>query len=211
MVRTDFIEIEVKFFLADPQQVKRTLLGLGAKPSERVFETNVRYEDANASFIRRKMLLRLRRTDTKTTLTLKSRPPKPDPDFKMHRELEVEVSDFDTMDAILKDLGYRQAQCYEKWRQTLALGDVTVCLDSLPFGDFLEIEGPKPAIPKLARRIGLAWRRRILFNYLEIFEALKQAHHLPFTDVTFENFRNASVAINALLHRFEGRNVACKS
>jgi adenylate cyclase class 2 len=211
MIKTDFIEIEVKFFLADPQQVKTILLGLGAKPSPRVFETNVRYEDADASFIRRKMLLRLRRTGAKTTLTLKTRPPKPDPDFKMHRELEVEVSDFDTMDAMLKDLGYRQAQCYEKWRQTLALGDVTVCLDSLPFGEFLEIEGPKPAIFQVSHRIGLAWRRRILFNYLEIFEALKQAHHLPFADVTFENFKNASVDINALLHRFECHHVACKS
>jgi adenylate cyclase class 2 len=202
MQNTSFLEIEVKFLLTDIETVTNAILALGAEPSARVFETNIRYEDAARSFIQRRMLLRLR-TDTRTTLTLKSQPPESDPDFKVHRELEVEVSNFNIMDAILKDLGYHQAQRYEKWRQTFRLKDISFCIDSLPFGDFLELEGPKAAIPDLASRIGMQWQRRILHNYLELFETLKQIHHLPFGDVTFDNFKTYPVDMALHRHLFE--------
>ena len=202
-----FLEIEVKFLLTDIETVKKAIIGLGAKPGARVFETNIRYEDAATSFIQRKMLLRLR-TDTKTTLTLKSQPPESDPDFKVHRELEVEVSDFNTMDAILKDLGYHQAQRYDKWRQTFKLNDTSLCIDSLPFGTFLEIEGPKTTIPDLARRIGMLWQRRILHNYLQLFEMLKQIHNLPFRDVTFDNFKAYPIDMELHRHLFETHRLA---
>jgi len=200
------LEIEVKFFLTAVEPVRTAILQLGATPSPRVFETNIRYEDASTSFVQRKMLLRLR-ADAKTTLTLKSPPPKADPHFKVHKELEVEISDFDTMDAILQNIGFHRAQCYEKWRQTLVLGGTFFCIDTLPFGEFLEIEGPRKAISDLADRLGLKWHRRILFNYLEIFEALKHEHNLAFSDVTFENFRHAPPAMEMNPRRFEaGRN-----
>ena len=202
MQANNFLEIEVKFLLTAVPPIKTALLGLGAKPSPRVFETNIRYEDAATSFIQRKMLLRLR-ADTRTTLTLKSPPPESDPDFKVHHELEVEVDNFSTMDAILKGLGFHQAQCYEKWRQTFTLKDTSFCIDTLPFGDFLEIEGAKTMIPDLARRIGLRWEQRILHNYLEIFGVIKNLYGLPFRDVTFDNFKATPVDIEQHRHVFE--------
>jgi adenylate cyclase class 2 len=207
MQNANFLEIEVKFLLSAVEPTQTAILDLGAEPSPRVFETNIRYEDAANTFRQRKMLLRLR-TDTKTTLTLKSQPPQADPDFKVHHELEVDVSNFNTMDAILKGLGYHQAQRYEKWRQTFRLNDTSFCIDSLPFGDFLEIEGPRAAISDLARRIGLPWQRRILYNYLEIFDTLKQIHKLPFGDVTFENFKATAVDIEVHRHLFETHAIA---
>jgi adenylate cyclase class 2 len=203
----NFLEIEVKFLLPTVEPVKSAIFALGAEASPRVFETNIRYEDEATSFIQRKMLLRLR-TDTRTTLTLKSQPSESDPDFKIHRELEVEVSDFNTMDAILKGLGYHQAQRYEKWRQTFRLKGTSLCIDSLPFGDFLEIEGPKAAIVDLARRIGMPWQGRILHNYLELFEVLRQIHRLPFQDVTFDNFKANPVDIKPHRHLFETHRIS---
>jgi len=197
------LEVEVKFFLTAVEPIRDAILGLGATASPRVFETNLRFEDAGESFVRRKMLLRLR-TDIKTTLTLKSPPPEVDHDFKVHKELEVEVSDFNTMKAILQGIGFHQAQCYEKWRQTLVLGDTMFCIDTLPYATFLEIEGSKASIPDLAGRIGLQWNQRILLNYLEIFEILKREHNLPFTDATFENFEGSPISMEPLRHRFEG-------
>ena len=202
MANMEPLEVEVKFFLSEVEPIRNTILGLGAKAFPRGFETNIRFEDANESFVRRKMLLRLR-TDTKTTLTLKSPPPESDPNFKVNMELEVEVSDFNTMEAILQGMGFHRTQCYEKWRQTLVLGNTIFCIDTLPFGNFLEIEGAKAVIPDLSGRIGLQWSRRILFNYLEIFEFLKREHDLPFTDVTFENFENCPVDLEPYRHHFE--------
>ena len=142
----------------------------------------------------KKFLLRLRRDKT-TTLTIKSPLAECDNEFKKMRELEVEVSDFDTMNHILQTLGFHCDQIYEKWRETLVLNETLFCLDSMPFGNFLEIEGQEEDIKNYASRLGLQWSRRILLNYLEIFDILKNSRKLGFEDVTFDNFKNIEAGI----------------
>jgi adenylate cyclase class 2 len=63
-------------------------------------------------------------------------------------------------------------------------------MDSMPYGNFLEIEGREEDIKSFAIRLGLHWGKRILLNYLEIFDILKKKIDLDFTDVTFDNFKN---------------------
>ena len=133
----------------------------------------------------------------------KSKPGQTDPQFKVYRELEVSVSDFDTMRGILRGLGYHTAQVYEKWRQTFHWENVELCLDTMPYGTFLEIEGPQESIKPAADHLGLAWERRILKNYLAMFEALRVRENLPFHDVTFSNFESHPVDIAPLLNTFE--------
>ncbi|RZB38340.1 MAG: adenylate cyclase, class 2 [Desulfobacteraceae bacterium Eth-SRB2] len=183
------LEIEVKFYLSDMDSIRDRILELGAVSRERVFETNLRFDDADNHLIQKKSLLRLRQ-DTKTTLTFKSEPAFKDDQFKILRELEVEVSDFSTMKHILESLGFREEQVYEKWRETFILNHTNLCLDTMPYGDFLEIEGQKEDIKKLASQIGLKWKKRILLNYLAIFDVIRQKSNLPFYDVTFSNFIN---------------------
>ena len=60
----------------------------------------------------------------------------------------------------------------------------------MPYGDFLEIEGTKESIQQLALKIGLLWEKRILLNYLAIFDIIKRQLNLSFYDVTFGNFNN---------------------
>ena len=97
------------------------------------------------------------------------------------------------MHHILDALGFHQEQVYEKWRETMVLGRTHFCLDCMPFGNFLEIEGPKQDIQKFTARLGLTWDQRILLNYLQIFEFLKDKLHLEFSDVTFDNFSHVEV------------------
>jgi len=182
-------ETEVKFYLPEVNPVRRRIMALGADFKGRVFETNLRFEDADNRLIQKKSLLRLRK-DIKTTLTFKSEPPFKDDQFKTLRELEVEVSDFDGMKQILESLGFHEEQVYEKWRETFVLSYTHFCLDTMPYGDFLEIEGPKKDIKELASRIGLKWHQRILLNYLAIFDVIRKQLNLGFSDVTFENFKN---------------------
>ena len=169
--------------------IRDRILKLGAMSRGRFFETNLRFDDADNGLLQKKSLLRLRR-DTKTILTFKSEPPVKDDQFKILRELEVEVSDFATMKDILESLGFREEQVYEKWRETFILNRVNLCLDTMPYGDFLEIEGEKEDIKQLASQIGLQWNRRILLNYLAIFDVIRKKSNLPFYDVTFSNFIN---------------------
>jgi adenylate cyclase class 2 len=185
----EHLEIEVKFYLSDMDAIRDRILELGAVSMGRIFETNLRFDDADNRLIEKKSLLRLRR-DTKTILTFKSEPPFKNDQFKILKELEVEVSDFATMKHILESLGFREEQVYEKWRETFRLNTANLCLDTMPYGDFLEIEGQMEDIKKLASQIGLKWKKRILLNYLAIFDVIKQKSNLPFYDVTFSNFIN---------------------
>lgn len=196
------LEIEVKFHLTDMEPIRTRILELGARSNGRVFETNIRYEDKNNSLMKKKSLLRLRQ-DEKITLTFKSRSPERSKAFKIYKELEVEVNEFETMSHIIEALGYHPAQTYEKWRETIALKQTVFCLDSMPYGNFLEIEGPEIEIRHYAAQLGLSWQKRILFNYLEIFEIMRKNLGLDFNDLTFKNFSTIDAEALAFLDQLE--------
>ncbi len=183
------VEIEVKYHVLDAASLRRAIESLGAVDRGEVFESNIRYEDADNRLLRNRVLLRLRQ-DEKATLTYKSDASDQDPEYKVRRELEVTVSDFGTMHRILIALGFHREQVYEKRRRTYRLGDATLCLDAMPFGDFLEIEGEKPDIRRIVDRLNLDWDQRILTNYLKIFDIIRKDLDLGFTNVTFDNFRS---------------------
>lgn len=197
------LEIEVKFFLEHPEPIRDRIVGMGAHRLGESFETNIRFEDDTGRFIEKNALLRLRK-DRKTTLTYKRRPGEADSQFKILEEIEVEVSDFQSMRMLLESIGYHAEQIYEKWRESFLVAGTKLCIDRMPFGTFLEIEGDRVEIRKLAGQIGFAWSERILRNYLEIFETLRRRRGLPFNDITFENFEGSGrkVDFRSLLHLF---------
>lgn len=197
-----FLEIEVKFFLEDMDFFREKLISQGFQKRERVLETNLRFEDSEYSLIRHRRLLRLRK-DIAAKLTFKSDPSDVDKDFKVHREIEVLVNDFDRMKQILELLGFHQEQVYEKYRETFICGTTQFCMDTMPYGDFLEIEGEKKDIIRFVSILGLSWERRILYNYLAMFEKLKQMLDLSFTDVTFDNFKHINMDFSDYCHLFE--------
>lgn len=191
-------EVEVKFFLDDTDDMRRRIAELGAESMGRVFEYNIRYDDVAHGLIEKHSLLRLRQ-DQKAMLTFKSKQKSPERDFKIFNELEVEVSDFKTMDRILASVGLQAVQRYEKWRETMILGQTAFFLDTMPYGIFLEIEGSKTDIRHHASRLNLNWGKRIILNYLEIFEILRQKRQLAFQDLTFENFQRGDLNVSAFV------------
>ena len=197
-----YLETEVKFYLPNIDPVRTRMIDLGAVYKDRTFETNIRFEDPEKSLIKKKSLLRLRK-DKKITLTYKSEPPFKDNQFKILQEFEVEVSNFDAMEHILKSLGFQEEQIYEKWRETYILDDTHLCLDTMPYGDFIEIEGKKESIQQLASQIGFMWEKRILLNYLAIFDVIKRKLNLSFYDVTFGNFNNIRFDMTQYLNLIE--------
>jgi adenylate cyclase class 2 len=192
------LEIEVKFFITHIPGLHDRLLAMGATAGSEVFESNTRFEDSGQTLKKGGRLLRLRK-DGACRMTYKCPPLKDDPAYKVYKELEVDVSDCDVMTAILQSLGFHPAQVYEKWRRVYEWRDVELCLDRMPFGDFLEIEGPKQSIRGAAGRLDLAWKDRILTNYLAIFELVRKEYGLPFNDVTFANFERYPVNLVPML------------
>jgi adenylate cyclase class 2 len=107
------------------------------------------------------------------------------------------------MHQILGAIGLECVQMYEKRREVFRLSDALICIDQLPYGDFVEIEGPPEAIRAAAAQLQLPWARRILTNYLHIFETMRQTLDLRFRDLTFANFNGSPDALEGIIHQFE--------
>jgi adenylate cyclase, class 2 len=55
----------------------------------------------------------------------------------------------------------------------------------------------------LSSKIGLLWEKRILLNYLAIFDIIKRQLNLSFYDVTFGNFNKIRFDMSQYLNLIE--------
>ncbi|MDE2821549.1 MAG: class IV adenylate cyclase [Chloroflexota bacterium] len=192
MSQMEMQEVEVKLYTPDLALVQRALEAAGAVlKSPRVFERNLRYENAAGTLTAGGIVLRLRQ-DAAAKLTYKSGESSEDGIFRRF-EAEVVVSDFETMDVILRRLGYEVALVYEKYRRTYALGDAEIVLDELPYGNFTEIEADAEEIERVVALLGLGGCRRMSGSYTEIFAELKRRLGLEMRDLSFEGFAGVDV------------------
>ena len=197
------VEVEVKYRLDAREPVRHKLIEMGARSGGRHFEANLRYDNADGRLMQERCLLRLRK-DEKVRLTHKAPHAESGKEgFKIHKELEVEVSDFETTDAILKALGFEPVQRYEKWRETFHYNGCEICLDSLPFGEFIEVEGEKEAIEQITDALALPSSQRIVANYLALFASMKESFAFSFDDLTFDNFKGVSGDFSAFFKTFQ--------
>ena len=201
MAATDNLEVEVKFLVDDLTLFRQNLLAEGAeliKP--RIYERNVRFDTADEGLLQKWQLLRLRQ-DSIVRVTFKG-PSAADmeSEAKVREELEVQVSDFETMASIFQRLGFQPLQIYEKYRETFHLDGIEIVLDELPFGNFIELEGEEAQIKSMAGFLGLQWENRILHNYLALMGLVKAYYNLPFDDLTFQNFADRQIILRNLNH-----------
>jgi adenylate cyclase, class 2 len=187
-------ELEVKFYVPDLPALEKRLVDQGAALElPRVHEVNLRFDTPTEELSRTYQVLRLRQ-DTQARVTYKG-PGIEQDGVQQRRELEFSVSDFAAAQAVIEALGYQVVVMYEKYRTTYALGNVLVVLDEMPYGNFIEIEGPDGAsIQKAARQLGVDWEKRILASYVFMFERLRQAKGWVFRDLSFANFAGKMVS-----------------
>jgi adenylate cyclase, class 2 len=190
-------EIEVKFLIEDLMAMRQRLVALGATLSTpRTYEENLLFDTPDAQFRRQGRLLRLRR-DQRNRLTYKEPPAQHNADFKIMQEYEIAVSDFGQAHAMLTKLGFAVALRFEKYRETFTYQGAEVVLDEVPFGVFMEIEGPQEAIRAIVTALGLDFNARLVSSYVDIFDAVCATYKLPVTDITFEAFRSCTIDLRA--------------
>jgi len=194
-------ETEVKLYMPDLNSVALRIKRAGGKLSKpRVFERNVRYDNLERTLIRAGIVVRLRKDDS-AWLTYKSPGVVRAGGIRSRFEAEVEVSDFDTMETILGQLGYYPYMVYEKYRTTYSLATATlraeVVLDEMPYGNFVEIEAEPRMIEKVIAELGLSNAPRYSASYTALFDYVCSNLGLHFQDLTFENFSNIDVPESA--------------
>jgi len=177
-------EIEAKFYLPQLNDIRKRVLDRGGHLLvPRLLERNLRFDTPDGRLHADHEVLRLRQ-DIRTTLAYKR-----SHSAEERTEVELEVDDFHTARSLLLALGYRVVFTYEKYRETFTLDQTKIMLDELPFGCFVEIEGPSlMVIEQAASTLGLEWNNRIKPSYLDLFYTLQQRLNLPFADATFDNF-----------------------
>jgi adenylate cyclase class 2 len=175
------LEVEVKFFCSDFQALRSGLRDSGAFFLHTRFEQNLVFDTPDYRLRKENMLLRLRSTGSQGgVLCLKKPPADSQPeDVKAWEELETEVERSDELRRLFLALGYIVSFSYEKVREQWELDGCQVCLDILPFGRFVEIEGERQAIFDLAERLGLASCSRTVKNYHELNREYRARNHLP--------------------------------
>ncbi|MEW5872906.1 MAG: class IV adenylate cyclase [Chloroflexota bacterium] len=186
-------ELEVKFYVQDLEGVQRRLEALGAhRVQPRTLETNLRFDTPGGDLTRAFRALRLRQ-DSAARLTYKG-PAEVREGVRVRPEIEFVVSDFGAAREFLQALGYQVSLIYEKYRATYDLGEVHVTLDELPYGNFVEIEGPDPAsILAVNTSLNLDWEARLPDSYTVLFSKVRSRLGLRFRDLIFENFEGLQV------------------
>jgi adenylate cyclase class 2 len=186
-------ELEVKFYLNDLGALEQKLKSIGANLVQpRIFETNLRFDTRDGELNQGGRVLRLRQ-DAQAVLTYKG-PSQLRQDVNIRQEIEFTVSDFTAARHFLEALGFQVAVTYEKFRTTYDLDGVEIVLDEMPFGNFMEIEGPDPiSIQDIASKLGLNWEVRCIESYMGLFQRVRQTRRLAFRDLTFINFNQVKI------------------
>jgi len=97
--------------------------------------------------------------------------------IKQQQEDETEIADADAMEAILEALDFVPALVYEKRRATWRLGDAEIVIDELPFGLFMEIEGPEPTIRKVEKQLAIKGLRAEHATYPQLTARHGKSHN----------------------------------
>ncbi len=195
-------EIEVKFYVKDLKRLEARLLELGAALIQpRVHESNIRFDLPDGSLRAGGRVLRLRRAED-VRLTYKGKGQSIN-GVLARDEIEFTVGDFETARQFLEALGYAQIAVYEKFRATYEMqtsevfgpegvlredfgSRVHIMLDELPYGEFVEIEGPGvDPIRLTATNLGLEWEAAADAGYLTLYKRFCAGRQLDPAKLTF--------------------------
>jgi len=191
-------ELEVKYYVKDLPSIEQRLVDLEARlVHPRINEINLRFDTQDLKMSRRGQVLRLRH-DSLSRLTYKGAS-RSEEGVRAREEIEFTVGDFQAARKLLTALGFHVLMIYEKFRTTYDWKESHITLDEMPYGNFVEIEGPNPTvIQHVNQDLGLEWDARIFESYTVLFDHLREKLELTFRDLIFENFEGIVITPETL-------------
>lgn len=170
-------EIEVKLKVPSPARLKRRLKELKFEVVERRhFEANVVFDFHDRRLRKARLLLRLRTKGRRNIVTFKEAPLKSGP-YKVRREIETEIEDGAQLGWIFEALGLHPVFRYEKFRTAYApkrrrktAHSPVLLFDETPIGIYVELEGSRKWIKKVAKQLGYAPGDYITASYATLHQ-----------------------------------------
>ena len=172
------IEVELKFPLSDPPSFEEKLIKYGAEFVETEMQKDHYLQHPCKDFRDSDEALRIRVADSKIFLGYKG--PKVSYEMKIRKEVEVEVSSFESILKILKNLGFMDVITIRKLRKIYKYSDFKIAIDIVDgLGSYVEIETLVDSVDKgykamkkvkdLSQRLGLDIKNSIIKSYLELY------------------------------------------
>ena len=129
--------------------------------------------------------IRLRTNGEKTTLTIKEMIDKNK--IGGNHELEIEVSDFDKTNELLKELGFEYRNYQENKRISYVLDDIEFDIDSWPLiPEYVEIEGnDEKSVKKMIKKLNLDESKITTYDVTSIYENIYGIKILDMKELKF--------------------------
>ena len=177
------IEYEVRVLEIDKDEIQNKLKELNAVLVEDVFQKRYVY-DFNP--VNPNKWIRLRTNGTKTTLTIKN---VESSNIDGTKEVEVEVSDFNTTNEILKELGYTPKGIQENKRIKYDLNGVEVDIDTWPkIPTYLEIEGSsEEEVYNTLQLLGISKEKSTSLDVQNIYDKVYGIDLVKEPNLSFDN------------------------
>jgi adenylate cyclase, class 2 len=161
-------EIEIKFPLADRDELIRKLHDIGAtRLYPETFEDNI-VLDRRGELRTKGALLRVRKFGRYSLATYKG-PMSIEGGIKSREEVQTGVESFELAIQLFDSLGYKPVFRYQKFREVWRVRDVEVVVDRTPIGTYFEIEGAVDVIRSVATDLGMHMDQAIRHSYADLY------------------------------------------
>jgi len=161
-------EIEVKILDVNPMKVRKVLSENGARFVKRVNQVAVYYGGNQL----KNEVLRIRKEGPISTITYKALPKnigKRASAYKVAEEIELEIGDFDKARKMFKLCGFKEIGKVNMRREYFKLGGCSVEIIKIKgIPHYLEIEGKKSNILKVAKKLGFSRKDFCSKNVFEV-------------------------------------------
>lgn len=187
-------ETEVKIRITDLKATRKRLQQKGFRQiHRRSLEDNLLLDTPDRALRNARSILRLRHYGSRWWLTYKGTPAS-DPFYKSRMELESEVENPEVIRSILEALGFHPLFRYQKYRTQYVQaprvgsrgGFLELTLDETPIGDFIELEGSRAGIDRVARQLGYSRTDYSTASYGGLYLEECRRRNIPPTDMVFE-------------------------
>jgi adenylate cyclase class 2 len=186
------IETELKFQTTDPKKVLSVLLASGAKIISNNKQKTVRFDTTNHDLENKGVFIRVRAEGEENTITLKEKIGN-DETVRQRKETEFKIEDLDKMSYIIEKLGFDYVLIMEKYRIELTYKNSHVCIDEMPFGFYVEIEGEEAEINAITQELGFKPEEKIIVTYWDLFEDWKKEKNIQTDNIVFQEGHKSSL------------------
>lgn len=163
-------EFEAKFYPVNKDKIREKLKSIGAKlVHPETLMPLVQFTNWANGF-KDIHYLRVRDEFGKIKFAAK-RHARNDDGINLQKELEVEVSNFQTIIDILESAGLQGDYYQEKYREVWELDEAEIVIDTCPeLQPYIEIEADsEQSVKNIAKKLGLSWEDAIFTSTIEIY------------------------------------------